>query len=480
TAADAMQITTTAGGLDISVTGDAAGEDLDITTVGTATEMRLTSASTQTDAILIDSSAEASGVRIIAGDNEPTAQANGNDIELLAEDDVLITVKDSISFSGDTNGTFVVFSDAALNAAVADFDGFIELNLSASSSNEAVCANPDAPARTTNVVLTDCDSAPEADYAERYPTQAGVTYGEIVVPGSTMVRTYDAENGEQFIAQAVRSSAPYQGPIYGIVSNNYGDFTSAGKNVDAADHPMPVALVGRVPVKVVQEGGSIAVGDFLTTSSTPGAAMKATQAGRVIGMALSNWDGSSPTVMVQVINTWYQPAESASSSLQGGSSSALSVTDSISVADGSFSGSVTIGEHLYGSQDMAGRVRLASGKSSVRVTFETPYDYLPIVTFSSRSNSDSAGGAWISDEDLTGFTINRPNADAQVEFNWIAVGVQDAQVTVSDDFSEGTAISVTDTNGPSAPAPVPAPEAPAPEAPAPVPAPEAPAPEPAP
>jgi len=68
---------------------------------------------------------------------------------------------------------------------------------------------------------------------------------------------------------------------------------------------MPVALVGRVPVNVTSEGGSISVGDFLTTSSTPGKAMKATRAGRVIGMALGSFDGEKGQVMVQVLNTFW-------------------------------------------------------------------------------------------------------------------------------------------------------------------------------
>jgi hypothetical protein len=149
-------------------------------------------------------------------------------------------------------------------------------------------------------------------------------------------------------------------------------------------------------------------------------------------------------------------SESISNALQGGLDTAqqLVIAEGISATDANFSGSVTVAEHLYGSQDMAGRVRLASGKSSVRVTFETAYDYLPIVTFSSRSNSESAQGAWLSDEDSTGFTINRPNTEAQVEFNWIAIGIEGAMITISDDYSDGVAVSVTDANGPSAPAPV--------------------------
>ena len=78
---------------------------------------------------------------------------------------------------------------------------------------------------------------------------------------------------------------------------------------------MPVALVGRVPVNVTNEGGAIATGDYITTSSTAGKGMKATKAGRVIGMALADFSGTSGQafpeprrrVMVQVFNTWYEP-----------------------------------------------------------------------------------------------------------------------------------------------------------------------------
>ena len=168
---------------------------------------------------------------------------------------------------------------------------------------EAICySTNDAEAVS---LIEDCVGAVNADYAEQYPMEEGIDYGEVVVPGSELVRTYDEQQGEQFIAKAIRSTTPYQGPVYGVVSNNYHEFTSAGNNIDPAENPMPVALVGRVPVKVVAENGAIAIGDFLATSSTPGAAMKAVRAGRVIGMALENWNGESDTVMIQVLNSWY-------------------------------------------------------------------------------------------------------------------------------------------------------------------------------
>jgi len=126
-----------------------------------------------------------------------------------------------------------------------------------------------------------------------------------VVPGSTFVQTSDAYQGTQTIAKLTKSSFAYQGPVSGIVSNNYSDFTSGGDNVKPEDNPMPVALVGRVPVNVTNENGPIKTGDFITTSSSAGKGMKATLAGRVIGMALADFNGVDGQVMVQVTNSWY-------------------------------------------------------------------------------------------------------------------------------------------------------------------------------
>ncbi len=178
------------------------------------------------------------------------------------------------------------------------------VTLGSTASTTAVCsslATATGPTSGTAYELRDCSGAPEADYAEKYPTDAGVTYGDIMVPGTQTVTTKDGDT----IVQLVKSSQTYQGPVAGIISNNYDDFTSAGNNINASDNPMPVALVGRVPVNVTSENGTIKAGDYLTTSSTPGAAMKATEVGRVIGMALSDFDGTSGQVMVQVNNSWF-------------------------------------------------------------------------------------------------------------------------------------------------------------------------------
>jgi len=67
-----------------------------------------------------------------------------------------------------------------------------------------------------------------------------------------------------------------------------------------------VGLAGRVPVKVSMENGPIQVGDPLTSSSTPGVAMKASRAGKVLGYALESMsmDGK---VLVFVEPGYYIP-----------------------------------------------------------------------------------------------------------------------------------------------------------------------------
>jgi hypothetical protein len=64
---------------------------------------------------------------------------------------------------------------------------------------------------------------------------------------------------------------------------------------DAGANAAMVALTGRVPVKVSDENGPIYAGDYLTTSSIPGVAMKATKAGQVIGQAMTWFEGDLTT-----------------------------------------------------------------------------------------------------------------------------------------------------------------------------------------
>lgn len=289
--------------------------------------------------------------------------------------------------------------------------------------------------------MDESDAQTGADLAEWFPATEDVEAGDVLVASGTPIHVES-------------SMSSYQRGLIGVVATQPG--LILGEEGDSEFSAL-VALAGRVPVNVSDENGAIQIGDYLTSSATlPGYAMKATQTGPVIGMAMEGFSGGTGQITIKVDNMWYTP----STELQGGSSELVVVASDVTASDVEFSGSVTVAEHLYGSRDMAGRIRMASEETQVRVTFETPYEYTPIVTFSARSNSLDAREAWVSNEDETGFALNRPEAtsDSQVEFNWIAVGVEDAQVTVSDLNGGFVQISINDENGPSAPAPVSVPE----------------------
>jgi hypothetical protein len=117
-----------------------------------------------------------------------------------------------------------------------------------------------------------------ADLAERYTSTQDLQAGEVVV-------------GDRSTAQnVVESTTQYQSNIMGVVSTSPG-FVAGAYTPDS----YPIALVGRVPVKISTENGPIHSGDYLTSSSIPGYAMKATVAGRVLGTALQDFDATDPT-----------------------------------------------------------------------------------------------------------------------------------------------------------------------------------------
>ncbi len=287
-----------------------------------------------------------------------------------------------------------------------------------------------------------------ADYAEYYKVSSGVAMGDVVSLTDEYARVEKAVSGAGTKAIGIVSTDPAE-----VIGNEF-----PGELV------MPVALAGRVPVKVNGENGAIAVGDRVGLSSVAGYGAKAVAEGWTIGTAMESFDGAGDgTIRVFVSTGWYEPA----TSLQGGSSDAVAMADeTLEVGDHVFAGSVSVAEHLYGSRDMAGRARINAGDNSVRVTFENEYDSLPIVTFSVRSAEHVPGRLWISDESTTGFTINHSAGSTtpdNIELNWIAIGAIEPVVSISNGETETIGVTVSEAP---APAPVPEPEVPAQEEPA--------------
>ncbi len=72
----------------------------------------------------------------------------------------------------------------------------------------------------------------------------------------------------------------------------------------------PIALAGRVPCKVDGQYGAIHAGDRITSSATPGHAMKQTQSGPSIGVALEDWTaGGTGKIIVLIQPGWFGIAE---------------------------------------------------------------------------------------------------------------------------------------------------------------------------
>jgi hypothetical protein len=127
-----------------------------------------------------------------------------------------------------------------------------------------------------------------SDFAESLPARGNRAAYE---PGDVLVLSATAAG------KAEKSIRPYDTHVAGVYSTRPG-VVGADKNGETRVDPdeLPVALIGIVPTKVSAENGPILVGDLLTTSRTPGYAMKATpviirgmkvyRTGTILGKAL--------------------------------------------------------------------------------------------------------------------------------------------------------------------------------------------------
>ncbi len=137
----------------------------------------------------------------------------------------------------------------------------------------------------------DIDNA--ADISETFPASEAVDAGTIVAFATT---TYawspTATSTDDYEMSGVRKAqADYE--AIGIVSTRPG-IRLGGTTANG----VPVALTGRVPVKITKENGDIKRGDYITVSKTrAGYGMKLTGEGKAIGIALSD-DTGRDTVLV--------------------------------------------------------------------------------------------------------------------------------------------------------------------------------------
>jgi trimeric autotransporter adhesin len=125
-----------------------------------------------------------------------------------------------------------------------------------------------------------------ADLAE-YVYGTGVQAGDVVI--------IDPENDKTVI----KSRIAYDTRVAGIVSTDPSHLMSADEG------NVPLALAGRVPVKVSSENGAVKRGDLLTSSATPGYAMRCASrqecSGAIIGKAMENMEGETDMITALVV-----------------------------------------------------------------------------------------------------------------------------------------------------------------------------------
>jgi hypothetical protein len=180
------------------------------------------------------------------------------------------------------SGTITAIGDMTSNGQVIASSNIISgARVMASKGFLGMCMIPGTgPVQYAGVT---CDVA--FDLAEMYPSL------EPTEPGDVLIVGYPSSPA----ASVRRSTGPYDGRLLGVVSTSPGlvlegeHVYMAGDNTKLITaNKTVVGLAGRVPVKVSMENGPIQIGDPLTSSSTPGMAMKATRAGKILGYALES------------------------------------------------------------------------------------------------------------------------------------------------------------------------------------------------
>lgn len=142
------------------------------------------------------------------------------------------------------------------------------------------------------------DSSGNADFKSLNAEQIFTTgVGQIYPTGDSSLTAGDVAYVDQS-GLAQKSTRSYQQGLIGVVSSG------GGLVIGNASEGITVAAAGRVAVRVSTENGPVRPGDYLTSSSIAGVAMKATANGPVIGVATTAFSGAGEgRVYVAVSNS---------------------------------------------------------------------------------------------------------------------------------------------------------------------------------
>ena len=227
-------------------------------------------------------------IRLDAGSANFWLGGNGADGDLLlytSSGDNATTADSSIYLDGGNSRIFMRSSDGQdrirLESGGANIwvggngaDGDLLLFAASGDNTTAGEATIHLNGQAGDIILRNADCAEDFPIENARSVEPGTV---LVIGGDTQLRVC-SEAYDKRVAGVVAGAGSYKP---GII---------LGRKEDERDTSLPVALMGRVYCKVDSRDGAIEVGDLLTTSPTPGHAMKVTDPmkafGAVIGKAL--------------------------------------------------------------------------------------------------------------------------------------------------------------------------------------------------
>jgi parallel beta-helix repeat protein len=287
-----------------SASVDAIFIDLDVGTALSAAEV-ISGVNIDVAGLAGDDSTSALNGILLTGDTTSAGTVTAIDIEPTWDIDINLQNDETIDNS--TNGT-ILLQDGGSTTLISTSTTDLKFNLDDTTTYTEVLCHSGADAATGVVDVGDCEvSGGGADVAEYFGTDGSLEAGDIVTTDSSRPAQQidDPDLGLTSKAWVVASANSYDPQIIGIVSTN-PNLTLAEGVFSSEEHPVPIALSGRVPIKVSMENGVIYPGDPLTSSSTPGVAMKATKSGPIVGKALGAYSGSGTGKIMVFINVgWY-------------------------------------------------------------------------------------------------------------------------------------------------------------------------------
>ena len=236
--------------------------------------------------------------------------------------------------TNNTDGSAQLIVDGRIKSMtgfrVGNFDG---ISMSCANGNQTL----GAPRFEGGLLVQASCSTNNSDLAENYSSTDNLQAAEIVMAAGyapTAVSRATESNRENLMG--VVSTAPAQ-----------------TLGTEQVPEGFPIALTGRVPVKVNGEGGAIAIGDKITISSVPGVGKKATNAGMIVGTAVETFNGAGQGAIEVFVNLMYwKPSGTDMLQAQSADINTLNISGMATIASltvtgaATFQGNIIVNGHI--------------------------------------------------------------------------------------------------------------------------------------